>query len=169
MQVAKMSIQKLKQPVEIGLVQLARQGDVAAFNRLALDYQDTAFNLAYYILGSTTAAESAIQAAINKAFHGLKVYPGDSFCAWLLRCVLVICRECERSQSRQHASTWFHPGKLEDCLNCLSFEQRVIVLLIDMECLSYAETAWIMGMPIEAVRTGLAAARLKLGRSAPGI
>jgi RNA polymerase sigma-70 factor, ECF subfamily len=162
MQAINMGIQNQIQPGETFLVQSARKGDVAAFNRLALDYQDTAYNLAYYLLGSQEAAETATQRAMTNAYQNLKTYPGNSFRLWLLRCLLAACREGDKLQAGRKPgwSRLFAPR--ENCLQPLTFDQRILVLLIDVEGLSYAETAWVAGKPVDLVCSGLAEARQRL-------
>src|SRR5512141_3112941 len=98
MQATKMGLQKQYQPVETYLIQSARKGNLAAFNRLASDYQDTAYNLAYYLLGDEKAAETATAQGVDNAYRMMKGYPGSSFRSWMLHCVLAACQDLIRSQ-----------------------------------------------------------------------
>jgi RNA polymerase sigma-70 factor (ECF subfamily) len=72
---------------ESALIQAARQGDLEAFNRLVLAYQDVVFGQAYRMMGDPHAAEDATQEAFLSAFRSLRAYRGGSFKAWLLRIV----------------------------------------------------------------------------------
>src|SRR5512133_164245 len=76
---------------EQGLVRDALAGDLDAFNRLVLAYQDIAFNLAYRMLSDDAAASDATQNAFLAAYRGLKSYRGGSFKAWILRMVTNSC------------------------------------------------------------------------------
>ena len=46
---------------EMALIKYAQDGDLDAFNRLVLFYQDQAFNLAYRMLDDEDSAEDAAQ------------------------------------------------------------------------------------------------------------
>src|SRR3990172_1988131 len=69
------------------LIQAAQKGDLDAFNRLVLDYQGLAFNLAYRLLGDDPSAQDVTQDAFISAYKNLRSYRGGSFKAWLLRIV----------------------------------------------------------------------------------
>ncbi len=72
---------------EAGLVQDALQGNLDAFNRLVLAYQEVAYNLAYRMLNDEAAAEDATQNAFISAYRHLRSYRGGSFKAWVMRMV----------------------------------------------------------------------------------
>ena len=72
---------------EAGLIQAAQQGDLTAFNRLVLAYQDLVYNQAYRMMGETEAADDATQDAFISAFKHIRSYRGGSFKSWLLRIV----------------------------------------------------------------------------------
>ena len=72
---------------EAGLVQDALRGDLDAFNRLVLAYQEMAYNLAYRMLNDEAAAEDATQNAFISAYRHLSSYRGGSFKAWVMRMV----------------------------------------------------------------------------------
>ena len=68
---------------ELKMVEYALEGDLDAFNRLVMEYQDLAYNVAFRVLGERTAAEDAVQDAFISAFRKLKSFRGGSFKAWL--------------------------------------------------------------------------------------
>lgn len=75
---------------ERALVVDALQGDVDAFNRLVLAYQDMAFNVACRMLTDEDLAADAVQNAfLLTATCG--VYRGGSFKAWVMRMVTNGC------------------------------------------------------------------------------
>lgn len=51
---------------------------------------------------------------------------------------------------------------LQRCLLCLPEDQRVVLLLVSMEDMSYAEVAKITGVPIGTVMSRLSRARSRL-------
>ncbi len=86
---------------EAALVHAARDGDLDAFNRLILTYQDMAFNLACRMLNDEAAAEDATQTAFLSAFRALPGYRGGSFRAWVMRMVTNTCYDELRRRHRR--------------------------------------------------------------------
>lgn len=83
------------------LIQEAMQGELDAFNRLVLAYQDIAFNVAYRMLGDEDLAADAVQNAFISAYRSLGSYRGGSFKAWVLRMVTNGCYDELRRQKRR--------------------------------------------------------------------
>lgn len=86
---------------ELALIKDAQQGDLNAFNRLVLEYQEIAFNVAYRMLNDPDAAEDATQTAFISAYKNLGSYRGGSFRAWVLRMVTNTCYDELRRQKRR--------------------------------------------------------------------
>ena len=86
---------------EPALIRSAQSGDLEAFNRLVLAYQDMLFSVAARILGDDEAAADATQEALISAFRGLSGYRGGSFKAWLLRMVTNACYDELRYRKRR--------------------------------------------------------------------
>ena len=86
---------------EQALISDALQGDVDAFNRLVLAYQDLAFNVAYRMLTDEDLAADAVQNAFISAYRNLRSYRGGSFKAWVLRMVTNGCYDELRRQKRR--------------------------------------------------------------------
>ena len=87
------------------LIKDARAGDLDAFNRLVIEYQSLAFNLAYRILADPAAAEDATQEAFISAYRALRRFRGGSFRAWLMRIVTNACYDELRRQKRKPATS----------------------------------------------------------------
>ena len=87
---------------ETALIMYARTGDLDAFNRLVLAYQDMLYNTALRILGDDALASDATQEAFISAFKNLASFRGGSFKAWLLRTVTNACYD----ELRIRASGW---------------------------------------------------------------
>lgn len=96
---------------ETKLALAAQQGDLDAFNRLVLVYQDMAYNLAYRMLSDEAAAEDATQMAFISAYRNLKGYRGGSFRSWIMRIVTNQCYD-ELRRFKKHPTV-----PLESC-NC---------------------------------------------------
>jgi RNA polymerase sigma-70 factor, ECF subfamily len=86
---------------EPGLIRAAQQGDLTAFNRLVLAYQDMVYNQAYRMMGETEAADDATQDAFISAYKNIRSYRGGSFKSWLLRIVTNACYDELRRRKRR--------------------------------------------------------------------
>ena len=86
---------------EQALITDALNGDIDAFNRLVLAYQDLAFNVAYRMLTDEDLAADAVQNAFISAYKNLRAYRGGSFKAWVLRMVTNGCYDELRRQKRR--------------------------------------------------------------------
>ena len=174
---------------EQALIQAALDGDLDAFNRLVLHYQDIAYNVAYRIMGEPSAADDATQESFISAYNKLDQYRGGSFKAWLLRIVTNNCYDELRRRQRQPVTplqpdlpdgeTLEDPYWIEDettspeeqteqaelqaaiqkCINQLDRKFRVILVLVDVEGLDYQTAAEAAGTPVGTVKSRLARAR----------
>ncbi len=86
---------------EIALALSAQQGDLDAFNRLVLEFQDLAFNIAFRMLGDSDEAADASQSAFISAYNHLSSYRGGSFKSWVLRIVTNTCYDELRKKKRR--------------------------------------------------------------------
>ncbi|HNZ15369.1 MAG TPA: sigma-70 family RNA polymerase sigma factor, partial [Anaerolineaceae bacterium] len=83
------------------LIDLAKKGELDAFNQLVLSYQDMAFNLAYRIMNDDAAAADATQEAVISMYRRIDTFRGGSFKAWFLRIVSNQCYDNLRWQKRR--------------------------------------------------------------------
>lgn len=86
---------------EESLINASKHGDLDAFNRLVLDYQEQAFNLALRFLNDEDAAADATQISFISAYQKIRTFHGGSFKAWLLRIVTNNCYDELRRQKRK--------------------------------------------------------------------
>jgi RNA polymerase sigma-70 factor (ECF subfamily) len=93
---------------ETALIQLAQKGDLDAFNRLVLAYQEMAYNLACRMLDDSAAAEDAAQTSFLNAYRSLSGYRGGSFRAWVMRMVTNTCYD-ELRRRQRHPTTSLEP------------------------------------------------------------
>jgi len=177
---------------ELKMVEYALEGDLDAFNRLVMEYQDLAYNVAFRVLGERTAAEDAVQDAFISAFRKLKSFRGGSFKAWLLRIVTNACYDELRRQKRRplvplqptdseddeiESPSWLEdPGEtpeetalreelsqaIQNCLNSLDNDFRIVVVLVDIQGMDYAEAAETANTPLGTIKSRLARARMRL-------
>lgn len=177
---------------ETGLIQAARQGDLDAFNRLVLAYQDLVYNQAYRMMGEADSAEDATQEAFISAYRNLRSYRGGSFRGWLLRIVTNACYDELRRRQRRptvpleplawgeeeiESPSWTaDPGELpeetvargelgmaiQNCLNELPDEFRTVVVLVDVQGFDYKEASDVVGKPVGTIKSRLSRARVRL-------
>jgi RNA polymerase sigma factor (sigma-70 family) len=178
---------------EAVLIQDALQGDLEAFNRLVLAYQDRVYNQAYRVMGEADAAEDASQEAFISAYRKLHTYRGGSFKGWLYRIVTNACYDELRRRKRRPVTPlepiladgeeiesphWMgaDPGDspekslqrvemaraIQACLDQLSADFRMVVVLVDIQGLDYAEAAQSIEKPLGTVKSRLARARLRM-------
>jgi RNA polymerase sigma factor (sigma-70 family) len=174
---------------EQALIASARQGDGRAFNQLVLLYQSMVYNLAYRILGDADAAADATQDAFIKAFKAMRKFRGGSFKAWLLRIVTNACYDQLRVKQRRptdslddldieqdHLRFLRDPAERPDELlerqqlnqmiqagiGTLPSDQRVVVVLSDVQGLSYQEIAEAAGLSVGTVKSRLSRGRAKV-------
>lgn len=84
------------------LIHAAQRGDIQAFNRLVLFYQDAVYTQAYRILGEPQTAEDVAQEAFISAHHNLASYHGSgTFRGWLMRITTNLCLDELRREKRR--------------------------------------------------------------------
>ncbi len=181
---------------ETALIKQAQKGDVTAYNRLVLHYQETVYNVAYRIMGQPQAAEDATQDAFISAYKALNRFRGGSFKAWLLRIVTNGCydelrRRKRRPQSSLEKLTEENESPaflrsadvgpegqrqrvelaqaIEDCLGRLPDDQRVTAVLCDVEGYDYNEIARITSVSLGTVKSRISRARARLRDCLQGV
>jgi RNA polymerase sigma factor (sigma-70 family) len=84
------------------LVDLARDGDVAAYEELVTRHQGISHHVAWLVARQAGEAEDAVQEAFVKAYYALPRFrPGAPFRPWLLRIVANEAKNRARSASRR--------------------------------------------------------------------
>ncbi len=176
---------------EQALIHAAQHDDVAAFNQIVRAYQAQVYRTAYRVLGDQAAAEDATQDAFISAFKHIRAYRGGSFKAWLLRIVTNACYDQLRAKQRRPTASLEAllldtdnpaPGidraapesphdlaerqelgeTIQRGLATLPPDQRMTLILVDIEGLSYDEVAQAMQTKLGTVKSRLSRARLAL-------
>jgi len=184
---------------EQALINEALEGDLNAFNRLVLHYQNMAYNVAYRIMGEHAASSDATQEAFINAYKKLRQYRGGSFKAWLLRIVTNACYD-ELRRRQRHPVTALEPElddgeTLEDpywieddaltpeerseqtelhaaiqrCINALEDKFRIVLVLVDVEGLDYETASKAVGTPLGTIKSRLARARDRVQTCLQGV
>ena len=174
---------------EARALEAAQRGDVAAFNALVLAHQTTVYNVALRTLGNPEDAADATQEAFISAYRAVRDFRGGSFKAWLLRIAVNACYDILRRRQRRPSSSLevvleageSDPGladrrigperaalasetvaAVEAALLTLPEEQRTLVVLCDVQGLSYEEAAEATGAALGTVKSRLSRARARL-------
>lgn len=180
---------------EKALIQAAQRGDLEAFNLLILRYQNLLFGISLRLLGDEDAAADAVQEALISAFRRFHTFRGDSLKSWLARVVVNASYDELRKKRRQHSvpleqlnaegdeiesSSWlvdpqadpevqFESGELENAIQSslakLPAVYRLMLVLVDIEGMSYEEAAHAAGIPVGTVKSRLARARVQMQKS----
>jgi len=173
------------------LVKLGQAGDTRGFDELVRRYQDKVYRLCFKILRHEDDAAEALQDAFLSAFRGLKNFKAEStFSTWLYRIAtnasLMKYRKrrdghvsLEQSQStNENSETMQIPDwsqqPAQDLLDSetreimaegiqrLPEELRTVFVLRDVQDMSNAEVAEVLGLSIAAVKSRLHRARRSL-------
>ncbi len=164
-------------------MQFEEQNGVKRFEQTVLPHLATAYNLARWLTRNEQEAEDLVQEAYLRAFKFFDSFRGPSSRAWLL----AIVRNCfysRYSKKGQDMTIVFeeelHGGLSEDlnpeilvlrsvnnqllktALEELPVEYREVIVLRELEELSYKEIAELAGIPIGTVMSRLARARKRL-------
>ncbi|GBD23423.1 ECF RNA polymerase sigma factor SigE [bacterium HR29] len=170
------------------LVLLSKNGSLDAFNRLVERHQSAVYAVTYRLLGERTAAEDATQETFIAAFRALHGFRSGSVRAWLLRIAANQAKDQLRARRRRPALSLeaqtsaaertrtdtvaedpvtaaeqrARRSALQQALLELPFEQRAVVVLIDVQGYGYEEASRVLGEPVGTVKSRLFRARRRL-------
>lgn len=171
-----------------GLVKAFRQGDQQAFNRLVLLYQTKIFNLCLNYVKAPEEAKDLAQDIFVTAYRALpKLREEKKFGAWLYQIAVNHCRNRYKRLSRRG---FFSNRSLDDpdtylqvtgdespekklekndviqfvrtTIDSLGGAEREILILRDLQELSYDEISIILDIPLGTVKSKLNRARSSL-------
>jgi len=172
------------------LIERCRAGDLAAFEPLVEKYRQRVYRLAYNVLRDPDEAWDVAQDAFIRAFQALPSFRGDSaFYTWLFRIVMNVARDRARQHAARgrafgtervdeedwdrvlvdqttspdaHATQVEERDRITRALATLSEPHRAIIMLSDLEGLSYREIAEVLNIPMGTVMSRLHNARRRL-------
>jgi RNA polymerase sigma-70 factor (ECF subfamily) len=167
----------------------------ARFEQLAMPHRNAAFNLAYWMLRNREEAEDVVQEAYLRAFRAFPAFKGETIKPWLLVIVrnaahsalearkrtsnVIILSDDLRSRKGGEAPDMVSEApspeaqliakgerqKLLRALAELPLKYRDILVLREMEGLSYTEIAEVTGVPIGTVMSRLSRGRAELRKA----
>lgn len=166
------------------LVRRARRGDDSAFHELVDRHGGRLFGLAMSLLGNAADAEDVLQETLAAAVRGLGGFRGHaSVKTWLTRILVKRVARLRRSQSVRRSvpleAALNAPGRdppagatatgradirmdVAAVLVRLTEEHRTVILLREMQQMSYEEMANVLGIPRGTVESRLFRARQRL-------
>ena len=173
------------------LVEVAQRGDVESFNELVRLFEGRVYNICYRMLGDADSAADAAQDAFLSAFRNLRSFRGGSFRSWMLRIATNTSYDVLRVRKRrpsvsldieaddesassplQIADTAESPddfaqrrelaAAIQHGLTALPDEQRIVLILSDIQGLAYEEIAQITNSNLGTVKSRLSRGRARL-------
>src|SRR5688572_3699944 len=173
------------------LLRRLRERDERAFRELVDEHQGKVYNLIYRMLGNRAEAEDVAQEVFITVFKTIDSFREESkFSTWLYRVTVNHCKNRIKYLARRHdrdrdeldddsqaagdgaPAMARSPDRalegaqlellMQDAINTLDDEHRVLVVLRDVEDLTIEEICEITGLPDGTVKSRLHRARLVL-------
>lgn len=165
------------------------EGRTAAFGELVRRYQDRLYNCVYRLVDNAEDAQDVVQDAFLNAYQSLDRFKGDSqFFTWLYRIAFNTSISLKRKQRATLALKTGRGGdgvrepldlaessrpefpleqadqerRIQQALNRLSPEHRMVLILKDMEGQKYETIADVLQVPVGTIRSRLHRARMEL-------
>lgn len=174
------------------LIRRLKQRDERAFREMVNTYQKQVYTIIFRMLNNQHEAEDLAQEVFVTVFKSIDSFRGDSkFSTWLYRISINHCKNRFKYLSRRayHSTHSFEEGKgtkteiplqgeisrpdhaleghrlqkaISDAISTLDEEHRVLIVLRDIQGLSYDEIGEITGLVEGTVKSRLHRARLSL-------
>lgn len=171
----------------VELVKKSKAGDLDAFEELVRLYEKKVFTLVYRFVGNWADAHDLAQETFLKVFQSLPgLREESSFVAWLHQVTANVCRDELRKKRRQPKASldelithsvgipipaqdygcpeaslerWEMSEAVQGILNSLTDEYRLILLLREVEGMTYDEIAAALDISPGTVKSRLSRAR----------
>jgi RNA polymerase sigma-70 factor (ECF subfamily) len=170
----------MKTPDDRHLIDLFKRDPDTAFKRIVEEYQDRIFNLCVFMLHSREDAQEAAQDTFIKAYRSLEKFtPQASLYTWLYRISINTCIDYTRKYRARFindedviaeiASPEPSPEKVSQsrevtavirkALESLAPDFRAIIVLKELEGLSYEEISEVLQISMGTVKSRISRAR----------
>ncbi len=172
------------------LIRRCQAGDIAAFEPLVEKYRQRVWRLAYQVLRDREEAWDCAQEAFVRAYSSLSSFRGQSaFYTWLFRITVNVATDRHRSRGARTRALGGDPipeeewertaidtergpdeaavqaeqrERIRAALDSLPVKARTIIMLSNVEGLTYKEIAEVLNCPIGTVMSRLHNARKRL-------
>lgn len=164
------------------LIQQSKQGDLEAFDVLVERYQKKVFAVAYGLTQDGEAARDLTQESFVRAYQAINHFRGQArFYTWIYRITVNLCMDHFRKLPAERSAPLDDPDPVPDrttpeivavqretdsavrmAIQALPLDQRAVIIMREIEGLSYKEIAGVMGCSIGTVMSRLFYARKKL-------
>tara|TARA_Y100001970_G_scaffold293763_1_gene442951 strand:- start:1570 stop:2169 length:600 start_codon:yes stop_codon:yes gene_type:complete len=171
------------------LIKLFQKGDEAAYVELVNRYKDRLYNFVYYFLGDSELSEDIVQETMIKLYQKKHYYKEIAkFSTWLYTIARNLANTELRKIKRRKITYLSHMTKketqydipaiqesveqgmnnefvmnqIEKAINNLPEHFRLIIILRDIQKLSYDDISEIVSLPLGTVKSRINRARLQL-------
>ena len=174
------------------LISKSQQGDRQAFDDLMQQYYSLVYNVAFRMLGNADSASDATQTTVIRAYRALTQFRQDAaFSTWLYRIATNVCLDRLRQDERNAQSLTVMDSEggqgldeldvpdnhldpagiveryerqtlVQEAIDTLHPEHRTVVVLFDINGLSYEEISEMLEVPLGTVKSRLNRARIAL-------
>jgi len=177
---------------DVVVVQQVRAGKVAAFDQLVLKYRERVLSIIYNLTANREDAADLTQDTFIKAFQAIHRFEGQSsFFTWLYRIAVNTTQthlrknrlrtffSIEKAAEEEKTPEWLNAlaveagaekeafahdlrQRLNEAFQKLSIRHRTVITLFEIDGLSHAEIAEVMGCSVGTVRSRLHYAKQQL-------
>ncbi|HZD60129.1 MAG TPA: sigma-70 family RNA polymerase sigma factor [Anaerolineae bacterium] len=165
------------------IIQRYLAGDKGSFNELISRYERYIYNVTYRMTGNATDAADLTQEIFIHLHKKVTSFRGDAaFSTWFYRLAVNYCKDWLRKESRrvstfdidevavsdggtgpsQHYEQKELQELVQSVITTLPEDQRIAIILRDLQGYNYEDIASITGVPVGTVKSRLARARGKL-------
>jgi RNA polymerase sigma factor (sigma-70 family) len=173
------------------LISASQNGDLNAFNILVKRYERRIYGLCYRLLGDQENAADVTQEVFLSVFRHIRTFNGGPLAPWILRIASNACFDHLRARRRRPSESldyaWNdeeNPSSFEladsaerpeetvlrhelgasiiEALQQLHPDQRSVIVMSDIQDLSYEEIAQISGVALGTVKSRISRGRARL-------
>jgi RNA polymerase sigma-70 factor (ECF subfamily) len=164
------------------LVRLSQKGDLKAFGVLVERYQKRVFMVAYGLVHDVDEAQDLTQESFIRAYHAIETFRGAArFYTWIYRITVNLCMDHFRKQRTEQTlvgaeqpmdsdpptpDSVAHQHEMSQAVHrairALPPDQRTVIILRELEGLSYKEIARVTDSSMGTVMSRLFYARKRL-------
>lgn len=165
---------KKEQPELAQRARDAQKGDEGAAAALIEALQDRVYRFCFYLTGNSEAAQDHCQETLLKVLEKIKTLKDpDQILSWTLRIAKNQFLDQRKSMAHKTSvpltllaepTSPVAPSReqglqIQQAIACLEPEERIVILLVDLEGYSYEEAAEIINVSEDALRSRLHRAR----------